>query len=276
MKNPERGFRFKGQAVGVAGRITAPSCETIDVQASVALPDIGGYGTAEVTSFYDNKYVRFDRARSVVTGTCPAEEGDDDDCCAKYSTLVRCTIEGLNVMDTVTADRVVANIVSEHSGNPGDEPSVKLIGSRFEGLRVAGIACKVDLAVDVFDQYSKYKDLQDAYAPPKSAIRSVIDAPSQQCKNAPGQVKSRLPETKGDGKGLPRLVSLVRSITPEFPVLKIFGHIIHVEGFGSIRLAEVDLRSYTRALTMLRIDLCGPTHGVMMMVSGDDGGGPYG
>ncbi len=73
LKNPECGFRFKGQAVGVAGRITAPSCETIDVQASVALPEIGGHGTAEVTSFYDNKYIRFDRGRSVVTGNVAVE-----------------------------------------------------------------------------------------------------------------------------------------------------------------------------------------------------------
>ena len=43
-------------------------------------------------------------------------------------------------MGMVTADRIVSRLFTSYKADdPGDEPVVKLIGTRFENLRIAGI-----------------------------------------------------------------------------------------------------------------------------------------
>ena len=44
-------FRYHAFTSGVSGRITQPFDEIIPVQASVALPEAGGFGTASVDRF---------------------------------------------------------------------------------------------------------------------------------------------------------------------------------------------------------------------------------
>src|SRR5260370_31946952 len=57
-------------------------------------------------------------------------------------TQVASTVEGLNILDVVTADRVVARLTSSHDLTDG-EAHIHLVGSKFENLRIAG--CEVDV-----------------------------------------------------------------------------------------------------------------------------------
>jgi len=47
-------------------------------------------------------------------------------------------LEGFNVVDVITADRVVAQVSTEHPMIYGHVPKVTFLGTRFENLRVAG------------------------------------------------------------------------------------------------------------------------------------------
>jgi len=270
-------FRFQGSAIGAGGRIDLPFHEIIEVQAASALPEIGGHGSARSVGFRYRDILSFDVARTEVTGS----RIDDHEGRPAHSTLVKATVEGLNVMDMVTADRVVAHLVSTHRGEPDGEPSVKLVGSRFENLRIAGIPVRVDLAVDVFDRFDTHKALREAYRV-QPEVRSLFEeatlkkrfneAPSfiQRWFHRPPEDDSEMPETKGITS-----FSLVRALEPESRGLICWGHVIHVDGFGTIRLAELEISRFTRHITMLEIELGCPVKGKIMASSGSDGGSDW-
>src|SRR5712691_7543133 len=55
-------------------------------------------------------------------------------------------LEGFNVGDVITADRVVAQVSAEHPLTyPGHVPRVTFLGTRFENLRVAGYPVQLEL-----------------------------------------------------------------------------------------------------------------------------------
>ena len=187
-------------------------------------------------------------------------------------------------MDMVTADRIVANITSSYDPNGAGEPRVKLIGSRFENLKIAGIPIKVELAVDTFDKYPTYQLLAEKYEAKDDDgqhVRDLFDditlkkryneAPPKVARwfNPPRQDNTKMPEHKGVTS-----VSLIKKLTPmdAGAGLDCFGHVIHVSGFGTIRLAEVGISSATRAVTMLQVNLGSPAGGRVSGGGADDGG----
>jgi len=62
-----------------------------------------------------------------------------------WVTLSTSVIEGLNVFEVVTADRVVAQVSTEHALTTGHVPKVTFLGTRFENLRVAGHPVQIEL-----------------------------------------------------------------------------------------------------------------------------------
>lgn len=268
-------FRFQGQAVGAAGQIRSPFQETIEVQAASALPDIGGYCSGRSSGFRYRDILRFDLAQTVLTGSqCT---NCDDKTKPVYSTMIKSTIEGLNVMEMVTADRIVANIVSTYRAGGNGEPSVKLIGTRFENLRIAGIPVRVDLATDIFDRFDTQGSLRQAYRSDDDVRRLFENSDlRRRLPEAPDFVRrwfhdadsgAEIPSTNGMIS-----TSLVRALEPASAGISCWGHVIQVDGFGVIRLAEVDISQFTRRVTMLQLDLGCPVEAHLMMCSGEDGG----
>lgn len=269
-------YRFHGFAVAAAGRITKPFTEVIEAQAATALPQLGGHGTARVAGFKRREALQFDLATSEVTGEeCPCEIHG-----WTAATRIQSTLEGLNIFGVITADRVVASLLS--TAIPGcDEPSVKLLGTRFEGLKIAGIPIDVELSVPILDRHDTHRSLTEAYRA-DGEVRRVLDAALLPGKNteAPEHV-TRLFRHKKDSDDLPHIagttsVSLVRGITPGRPGLRHWGHVVHVDGFGTIRLAEVDISRRTRVVNMIQVELECPYEGKMMAMSVGDGGEPNG
>jgi hypothetical protein len=82
-------------------RAAAPFQEIIDIQAAVALPEIGGYGTARSTNFRYREILHFDVAHSAVTGSNSNGKGNG----FVHNTLIKATVEGCNITGMVTADR---------------------------------------------------------------------------------------------------------------------------------------------------------------------------
>jgi hypothetical protein len=70
---------------------------------------------------------------------------------AGWITLSTAALEGYNVEDIITADRVVAQLSTQHpmTDNPkypiGHVPRVNFIGTRFENLRIGGYPVEVEL-----------------------------------------------------------------------------------------------------------------------------------
>ena len=270
-------YRFSGHAIGAGGRIQNPFQEIIEIQAAAALPEIGGYGTARSSDFRYREILQFDVAHSEVAGSKSNGDGG-----MVFNTLIKSTIEGLNIMGMLTADRVVANLVSTHDGGPDSQPSIKLAGTRFENLKIAGVPVNVDLCLDVFDRLHTRQQVADAYRTEKE-FRSLFDRITlkhrlhevpervQRWFHRPAVDDAEMPHTKGI-----TCVSLLRTLEPERPPeYKCFGHVVHVEGFGTIQLAELQLSKQTRRLTMIHVNLGSPVEGDVMAVAADDGGSPY-
>jgi hypothetical protein len=133
----ERTFLFHALATGVSGKIDLPFNDVIEIQASSALPTAGGYSTSRVESFRYKEILSFDSATTIATGSHDPDK-------RTYNTMVTSTVEHLNILNVVTADRIVARLASEQPEG-GGPPSIIPLGSHFENLRIAGIQFSVRL-----------------------------------------------------------------------------------------------------------------------------------
>jgi len=270
-------FRFHGHAIGAGGRIHHPFHEFINVQAASVLPEIGGHGSARSTGFHYRDILHFREAFTEVTGS-PVEGPNGK---VRHKALVRSRVDGLDIMGMVTADRVEARLVLFTDDEPDGEPCFKFTGSYFENLRIAGVAVKVHLAVDVFDRLHKHRDLAKSYRE-KEEFRSLYHELTQKdkLKEAPERVKNWFQQAPKNGGDLPQVegvttLSLVRRLDPERLEFPCFGHIIFIEGFGTIHLAEATVSKHERHVTMLRVDLGSPVVGTVDVAPGCVGGGSY-
>jgi hypothetical protein len=237
--------------LGFAGRIQIPFQEVIPIQAASVLSEIGGYCTNISRHFRYRELIKFHQAHTEVTGSDTGKQ---------YCTLIQSTVEGLDINGMVTADRIVARIFSSYREEPDGEPSIKLIGSRFENLKIAGIPVEVDLATDIFDRLDKHYKLRTAFGSDEE-VRKLMGAGSAAATDS-------LPLNKGFTE-----VSLVRSLRPLAPGLPpAVDHVIRIEGFGTIRLATLQITQYTRRLNMVHIDLGCALEGQLMLCEVQDGG----
>src|SRR5260370_38249098 len=132
----QRTFHYHANAHVFSGRFTRPIQHVIEVQAATSLPIIGGVSSARVENFRFNEHVSFKSGYSHVSGSEKSEKSEKDDKVI-HTTLATAAIEDLNILDVVTADRIVARLSSSY--DPADEESrILVIGGRFENLRIAG------------------------------------------------------------------------------------------------------------------------------------------
>jgi hypothetical protein len=176
---------------------------------------------------------------------------------AGWVTLSSAAIEKYNVVDTVTADRVVAQVSTEHPLVKGHVPRVSFIGTRFENLQIGGYPVQVELDLDLCgekpDEDRPYLEDRDFLDRVEHQFQSVLDT-----KGAPDGVKKKYKaeieyidvlrkrakgRPKGERNGYPKLeCSLVKKIG-EIPIagVKTFGNVIFIPNFGTVALAGIEV-----------------------------------
>jgi hypothetical protein len=272
-------FRFHGDAIGAAGRITAPYDDVIPAQATAALPELGGVARAHAGRFEHRGIFRFEEARAELVGR---RDGD------VYETLIMAAVEGLNINEMVTADRIVARLVSSRRpDNP--EPSITPIGSHFENLRIAGYRVRLDLATDTFHALSTYSSLARAYQDDTDNSRerlSRVGALAGREQASPRMMEylpsspfaEQIQSATTQSRPAPEIYSttLVRRIRgiPSHGA-NVCGHVIEIAGFGVIRLAEFHISRHWKRLTMLRVNLGSPVRGEWMSAAAQGNGSDW-
>lgn len=228
-------FHYHACAHAFSGSFTRPFNETIDVQAASALPIIGGHGNSRVENFRFREFVSFTKGYTHVSG---ALQGDD----GSHNTLVTATVEGLNLLDVVTADRIVARLYSKH---PAGEPEgrITMVGSKFENLRIAGCPVEIKLNTDLFERLPTF-----------AAAKKEFDNNGEIRKIAEDPFHNNQKLTKVEPNGV-ILCSYVKEMDTDCPGVKRIGHSFSVPGFGKIFLGEVVIRHAERTLTMVRLEL---------------------
>jgi hypothetical protein len=181
---------------------------------------------------------------------------------AGWVTLSTAAIEGYNVEDILTADRVVAQLSTQHPitndfEHPvGHVPRVNFIGTRFENLRIGGypVKVKLDLAFcgpkpEGDRSYLQDGSFLDRVQEQLNGIVDNDDPPESVAKKYVAEIayiddlKKRAKEDAGgDQKGYPELrCSLVKKITlpVKIPGVRTFGNAIFIQDFGTVYLAEL-------------------------------------
>jgi hypothetical protein len=247
-----RTFLYNAHGYGLGGQITRPFEQMIDVQAMASLPLSGGHGLARTENFNVKDIVSFKAAYTEVSGSQNPKDGS-------YTTLVSATVEGLNVHNIVTVDRVVARISSNHPAD-GQEPTITPLGSQFDNLRIAGCPVQVELDNHLFTRLGTFEAFKSEYEQNQQARDAM------QARFLWGQPKSDVPEFLRErykwfaGDAFPEskgivLCSLVKDIKMNCPEIQRFGNVLIVPHFGKIYLAEFLLKRYERSVTMLRLEM---------------------
>lgn len=235
-------FLYHAEAVGATGYLTLPFQETMEIQAAAALPLNGGHGSARVENFRHRNIFSFRAAESHVVGSYSAKD-------KAHGSLSTVVVEGLNILDMVTCDRLVARLSTKHPDD-GGEPSFLVLGSRIENLRIGGHAIDVNLATDLFTDLATWSQLADGHAR-DAKIRAEVNRLSLLKKDA-----GELPQSKG-------IVGCTLARIPEnLPGgLSRRDHGIYVPHFGTVYLGEFFIAPSSRRLLMLHVDLGSPVEG---------------
>jgi hypothetical protein len=259
-------YHADGSAFGAT--LETPISAIVPVQAPISLPVVGGYASSKVENFNYEGIFSFKSASTNVAGTVSTKNGG-------WVTMVTSAVQGLNILDIVTADQVVTKIMTEHPRDPRDgyDPKVSFVGSRIENLRIGGDTVKVTLDLNMCDQgdadkYPGKRCLED---------KKFLAAAEQQCKRMndkksfPDWVKERtIPEWVAEryqwdnakrGRRGVVLCSLVKELSGEFPG-RPHGHVLDIPEFGKIFLAELLVDCNSFRLVMMRLELgCGTKGG---------------
>jgi hypothetical protein len=128
-------FTYNANADVLEATITQPLQATLQ-QALVSLPPGGGYETATAEAFRLGNLLSYTGGYAQVSGF---QNSDGD-----YVTVATAVIEGLNIQEILTADRVVAQITTIMA--PGDSvQSVSFTGSGIYNLQVSGQSVAVSI-----------------------------------------------------------------------------------------------------------------------------------
>lgn len=255
-----RTFHYHANAHVLSARFTRPIQHVVEVQAATSLPSIGGIGSARVENFRLNEHLSFKAGYSHVSGSEKEQNGK-----TIHTTMATAVVEGLNILDVVTADRIVARLSSSY--DPDDEESrILVIGSRFENLRVAGCKVDVELHHELALKLDTFAATRKEFAS-NADFRKMAEDPF-----APGKLPAKI-----EAHGVIHC-SLVKDIQPAkcHGVVRYghYGHVLEVPEFGKIHLAEILLQHGRKTLTMLRLELGSPNGGAVTAVQADSNGLP--
>lgn len=210
--------------------------------------------------------ISFKRGRTRVIGTRVKQKVDIlGRNHAGWATLSTAEIEGYNVLDVITAGRVVAQITTDHTltGDDVDNvPRVNFLGTAFENLAIAGVPVEIQLnlafcgAKPENDRpYLEDEKFLDSVHRQLDDFVSSRDLPASLEKKYGAEIayiddlKRRAKERNKAGadvgpNGYPKLrCSLVKTIklTKEIPGVYTFGNLLYLEDFGTVSLAELEV-----------------------------------
>jgi hypothetical protein len=234
--NASKRFLYHAHASALSGSFRKPFAEHLETQAGSTLSATGGVSKGRVEKFRHRDVVSCDAAYTTAVG-----HGDND----LHTTLVTATVEGLNVLNMVTADRVVTRIASRHKLD-GSEPSILTIGSYIDNLKIAGQRVEFEYDADFLSNW-------DTFAMAHQGASS-----------------------KPHAKAYPNMVgaSIIYNIKP-LAGLKVDGNRIDFEEFGSIYLGELYIWPDRRKLSMMRLALGCSHEGDVTICDSDGNGGGF-
>lgn len=228
-----RTHHYNAEATILSGHLKLPLVHQIEPQAHAHLREEGGYISERSENYRLESVISFRSAYTHVAGNRSTKPGQG------WTTISTTVIEGLNVLEVVTADRIVGQTITEHPLE-GYIPSVSFLGSRFENLRIVGHPVELDLDLNILGQKPEKDTPYTRHEGPLSRIRNQYERILGHG-HLPGDLAeqyNRLNATLGNAETLE--CSLVNQASGRYPGLS-FGHKVRIPDFGEIALAKLTL-----------------------------------
>ncbi len=269
----ERVHYYHADSSPIGGYLTHPFESLLESHASISLGQAGGQAAARMEQFKLDDLIRSGPHYSQVSGSVQKVTGN-------WSTSVTSVVEDLNILEVVTADRIVSHLSIEHPRKDGAYyPKIAFVGTQFENLRINGnpVAPVVDLDLlagpvtkeasrsgkedDTLGAEAELRQIEFPDVPwpdvQSFVARAVAQSERLNAEGAPEWLKRRyawmLDPAARSRKGY-IACSLVNAVdgTGANPA---YGHVVSVPDFGNIFLGELVVTPLSFHLTMLRIEM---------------------
>ena len=232
----ERKHRYHAEAGAIHGALALPVSLQIEPQAHAKVDPTGGYESQHGKPFRIEGIVSYTTAHTQVAGHT------DDKPASGFKTLATAVVEDLNILNIVTADRVVAQVSTEHplDDQDGHVPDVTFLGSQFFNLRIAGFPVEVELDLNLVNPEEHSGKIaftkNDAFL---KRLADRFDVFRRDGDGIPEDLRRRYqtgPVTVGDTESTE--YSLVTAVKGVFPGRN-FGHVLDIPNFGRVYLGVV-------------------------------------
>ena len=226
--------RYHAEAQALEGRIELPFSSPIEPQAHAKIHHTGGYFSQRTDSFRLEGIVSYSAAHTQVSGHQERKHGNP------FITLATSAIEDLNILNVITADRVVAQVATEHPVE-GYVPKVTFLGTTFHNLRIGGFPVEVDLDLDMPTDhprgvaYTKHDGFM-------ARVRERLGLVRRHGDELPEEIRTRyaLEPSNLEGGGEKTEFSIVRRVEGAFPG-RAFGNALEIFNFGKVFLGNVTI-----------------------------------
>jgi len=256
----EESHIYHAEATIFSGHLEHPIKQTIEPYGRVVLENTRRETliTQSVGETDIEGLISFKRGHTRVVGTQVKHKtdifGNDH---AGWVTLSTAVLEGFNVVDIITADRVVAQVSTEHPMVEGHVPTVTFLGSRFENFRIGGVPVEVELDLGICGSkpkgdrpYIEDADFLDRVERQLEHAADTKGLPETLEKQYDAKI-AYIDDLKRRANGDPKLArngysklqcSLIKSIGPiPIPGVRTFGNLIFIPNFGTVALAELEV-----------------------------------
>jgi hypothetical protein len=273
-----RTHHYNAEATILSGHLQLPLVQQIKPQAHANLPDEGGYISQRADNYRLESVLSFRSAYTQVAGNRSTKPYQG------WTTLTTTAVEGLNVLDVVTADRVVGQTITEHPLE-GYVPTVSFLGTRFENLRIAGHPVDLDVDLNILGAkpdndapYTQHKGLIARISTQLGRIREREDL-SAELRERYNRLSSTLGSPEEEAE-----CSVVNRAAGAFPGVS-SGHVITIPDFGVIILGKLTIkhedfkpgtgipRKTTVQLTMIDLQMGCAAAGSVPIGTGSSNGG---
>jgi len=270
MANVQETVHYYHAEAGVLhAQLQRPLQQEIKPQAFVKLHDKPGYLSERAENYRLEGIISFKSAYTHVSGHESLKEHE------RWITLSTSVVEGLNIFEVVTADRIVGQISTEHPRD-GGVPHVTFLGTRFENLKIAGREVHVRLNLNTcgpkpagngfyLEDESFLKNVSDHHLRVKASFSEDVHSKYQVNRPALADLREQWNAYMEDESGKVKKpeVAVETSLVTELRVdgWKSAGHVIEVPEFGKIFLAELKVDCNTFSLAMLRFKMGCIGHG---------------
>jgi len=232
---------FHANASAIGGFIERPLVKNIPVQSPTSLSPSGGADEAATANFQFEQIISARSTRSRVEGSFLA---------GLPTTRAMATVEGLNVLDTIRADELVAYISTEHPAQDPDVPRVDLSRTAITGLRIGEAILRVHLDLGILNDGNGKRFPKRPYLLEKSLWKKA--------------------DKKFDpDKGFLQctLVEKVEVVRGKLVAKIVDTNIIEIANIGRVHLAEFIVSGTSYELIMMRLELGCPVQGSTSMAA---------